>query len=337
MGEVHMGDITASPIFEVVLGLVVVWLLLSSITAGIVETIAAALGFRAKHLWQFLDMALGSETRPPPPNAAGAALRLAQAPVPAPAANGCPADSTMVRFREVLGLTDPKTTKRVRSIDPDAASTAIVAAQGAGDFADTQVGKLVENLPEDVRSNGAELRRWIESWFDGLGRTMQASYRRRIRWWAAGVALVVVLLSGVDSVNLGDRLYDDPVQRSLVVAEAERLTSTTTTAEGDEGGGATGITCEVAEQAPPATAGEDFGADLRSRLECVRQVGASLEGLRVSVWQAGWDSAWDDPERLVLGLLLTWGAVLFGAPFWFSVLKRMMTFRGARSGTADRA
>ena len=255
-------------------------------------------------------------------------------------------------FLSHLPGADEKATKRLRSIDPSVAATTLIAASTEPDFGRSQIGKLVAALPQEVKADADQLRTWLEKWFDGLTTSMRATYRRRIRWWVGLFGLVVVFVTGIDSIRLADRLWDDPVQRSLLTAEAERLTAppatvdetTSTTGDGtaptttvDAAAATTSTTfgCKVGGQATTSSTATppDFGQDLKARLDCVREVAGTLDGLRVSAWQDGWNKAWRRPWHLVAGLLVTWAAVLFGAPFWFSALKRLMSLRPASSAT----
>ena len=97
--------------------------------------------------------------------------------------------------------------KRIRNVETAAASQALVALHEAHDLAGTQVGRLVDALPDSVKESPLELRGWLERWFDGQMTALSGSYRRRIRWWAAAVAAVVVLVVGVDSLGFAERVY----------------------------------------------------------------------------------------------------------------------------------
>ena len=67
-----MGQITSSPVFEMVIGMVLVWFLLASAASGVYELIAAVLRLRSKHLWNAVRRLLETAT-PDNPKAIGAA------------------------------------------------------------------------------------------------------------------------------------------------------------------------------------------------------------------------------------------------------------------------
>jgi hypothetical protein len=323
-----------SPLGETVIGLVVIWFLVASLASGIVELIASALGFRAKHLWRVLGRALDTTQSELGPAVVEAAHLSTKPPNPS---------VLLAKFLTLVPSGGANATKRIRNIDPRVAATALVGVVNEPEFDDTQLGKLVAGLPSDVRQAPDKLREWIEHWFDGLAQSMQAGYRRRIRWWAGLVAVFVVGVGGIDSLGLASRLYHDPIERALLVTEAERVVAppeSTTTVVGQQPPASTPTTIAC----PPPAAGEgsttktesttttDYVTGLGDRLRCVQDAASAVRVLRVSVWQ-DWHShrpttfvAW---VRLIAGLLASWAAVLFGATFWFSVLKRLMGLRSA--------
>ncbi len=290
-----MAGLGSSPLLETAIALVALWFATATLCSGIVEVIAAMLGFRAKHLWH------GVTTLLTPPAAGGPALAVKEAGQLSRSPGQPDPASALGKFIELLPGVTTDSMKRIRHVEAAAASQALVALHEAHDLAGTQVGRLVEALPDSVRERPTELRGWLERWFDGQMTALSGSYRRRIRWWAAAVAAVVVLVVGVDSISFAERVYQSPTERAVVVAQAQQAV-----AAGD------------------ASEGSCIQNDLSARLECARNAGDSVAGFKVSMWQL------PRKPRLafsLLGILVSWGAVAAGAPFWFSILKRMMTLR----------
>lgn len=295
--------ILGSPLVETVIGLFVVWFLAASLCSGVVELIGSAFGFRANHLWGHLSRLLRASGSTP--DAAGVeAARLATAPV---VSGGDP----LAAFVDALPGVDAESVKRVRQIDSRLAAQALVVARGAAGFDDSPLGQVVNALPASVRDDEERLQKWFEEWFDDRMSLVRAGYRRKIRWWAAFVGIFVVLFTGLDSLGLAERLYAQPAQRTLLQAEAARLVDS--------------LPCASTPSSGPTTTSSTPA--FRERLACARETAGRLSQFEISYWQVarpttGWSWA-----RTVVGTLLSWAAVLAGAPFWYALLKRVMTLQ----------
>lgn len=302
-----MGVLDA-PLVEVVIGLVVVWFTAAVAASGLVELVSALLGFRAKHLWRVLGRALSPPAGAAQPAAATEAFGLARV-KPRRLAEDNPAVGGFVT--NLPGVT-PADMKRVKLIEPENAAAALAAIRDQAGFAATQLGELYGNLPPEVQGQADEAKRWFQEWFDGYMVRASAVFRQSMRWWAVPASALVVGVCGIDSIALAEALFEDPTQRALVVAEAEQAV-----ADGDTG-------CTPADQGDGEGGDGDPAAALEERLDCVRDVGDDIEGLQISVWQAGGD---DLDGWAVPGFLISVAAVSAGAPFWFSILKQAMALR----------
>ena len=292
-----MAGSTLSPILETAIGVVLVWFVVASLCAGIVELIGSVFGFRAKHLWRGLKRALGDDAK-------GEGVALAEA-ARLTRKVTTPTAGVIEDFVEHLPGVTADSLKRVPYVGAPAAALALVAARRAGPstFDATQLGALVRGLPVTVTNDVDKLREWFERWFDSEMESLRISYRKNVRWWAALVALFVVGGLALDSVGLATRLYRQPTERTLLQAQAEHLFGT------DVAGA----------QAPDPPCQE---GSFETRLECVRMAAADIDVLHVSVWQLPEKRRWTWP--VIGGMLVTFAAMAAGAPFWFDVLRRLM-------------
>jgi hypothetical protein len=309
-----MGGITGSPLFETAIGLVLVWFVTATLCSGIVELIATALGFRARHLWQGLGALLGSEEPEPEPAAARAA-RLA--------VGGEPTGEPLTRVIEVIPGVTPTTALKTRRVDAAALADALIVvdedADGDDPFHRTQIGQYLARLPDTVRDDVERKRVWLERWIEGFLGGLSSAYRSRIRWWTAVVAVPVVMMLGLDAVGLSHRLYDDSATRDLVVAEAAQTV---------DGRG-------VCAEEPGAGEGDDASTtttpteELEANLSCAKEAARVLSSFRISRWQSDdvWPDGYGELLLMLLGFAASVGAVAAGASFWFDVLKRMMGLR----------
>ena len=295
---------SAPPLLEVAIGLVFIWLVASALSAGIVEVVASALGFRAKHLWRELGKLLEDHGAAARDTAVIEAARLAQTlPPPPPALDA---------FIRVPGVT-ADSAKRVRHVDTAVAADALTAVATQSQFASTELGRLTTSLPPSVTGDPVKLRTWLSRWLDGRMDDVSRMYRSNVRWWAAVAALLVVGMAGLDSIGLAQALLDEPLERAVITAEAVRAV-------------------EVGDQTAIERCDKD---DLRTRVTCLREEATGLGALDLSVWQRPSPRTWGGWGLLVLGFLLSWAAVTAGAPFWFSVLKRLMGVRSLPTKTPE--
>ena len=295
-----LGD--ASPLIETAIGLVFLWFLAATLCSGVVELVSSMFSFRASSLWRTLDQALGKPAKAPNVAAVSAA-KMARKVEPAPG-------STLAKFVEhVPGVTAGET-KRVKEIDPKVAADALVATreENTNEFADTQLGKLVADLPPSVRDDADELRKWFERWFDGAMSTLSATFRRNIRWWTVVASVLIVGILGLESIGFAQRLYDQPAQQAVITAQAEAA----------------------------VTAGEDAknckDTSTKGRFNCAKDTVDELSGLKVSVWEIPADQR-PAVLRIILGFLVTVAAIAFGAPFWFDVMRRLSGLRKVSTTT----
>jgi hypothetical protein len=133
-----------------------------------------------------------------------------------------------------------------------------------------------------------DARKLVEGWFDDSMRNISQLYRQHARRIAIVVALVVTLVTGADSVEIANSLWQEPSIRATVAAKIDR--SIQVEAEGD----VEALLIELEELSIPILWDPDS----------IPQDTAA--------W--GWK---------VLGLTITWAAISQGSSFWYQILKRI--------------
>ena len=149
-----------------------------------------------------------------------------------------------------------------------------------------------------------------------------AWYRQKTQLVIGGLSVVVVLSMNVDTLQLVNQLATDPKVRETQAEQGSQLAR-------QPGLGAADATLPAASQ--PA---------LQAAVETVQQRSASLNasGLKLGWTERAWRSTWQNPlsaiEKLV-GLLLSAFAVSMGAPFWFDLLKNLVSIRSVGKNLAE--
>lgn len=168
-------------------------------------------------------------------------------------------------------------------------------------------------------------RRGVEDWFDGEMERLTLLYRRYVRWVIAALGLVVTLVFGLDSLEYGKTLLQDNAYRSEVTAFAQS--------------GPQALE-PLRERCAPAQDTYACVTDVLSTPAFVKifthaPVSVSMDaGGPAWEWHAGdWWRRLSTPGHWP-GLLLTLVAVLFGAPFWWDILRRVSGMRSRSQGSS---
>ncbi|MGC5011194.1 hypothetical protein ACLQ2R_10560 [Streptosporangium sp. DT93] len=182
---------------------------------------------------------------------------------------------------------------------------------------------------ESAQRDTQKFRTGVEHWFDGEMQRLSTLYARYVRWVVLALGLVLTLLFSMDALEYGKTLLRDNAYRAGVAAIA--------------GGGGDGYAA-LKERCAGAEPG------LAEPYRCVTESLSSpalvkiFDHAIVSVAIPPEDSAdpsftWNGAawwDRLITpghwpGYLLTVVALLFGASFWWDVLRRLTGVRGNRS------
>jgi hypothetical protein len=182
-------------------------------------------------------------------------------------------------------------------------------------------------------------RTGVEDWFDGEMQRLSRFYRRNVRWVIAVLSALIALFIGLDTLEYGRALISDQAFRTQVVAVASgnpdklsNLQATCGTLEnqkGDQQPQPDAYRCISEVLADPAFA-QLLGDSL------VR-VDLSVQGSPRFRWNGrDWFERTRSPGHW-LGLLLTVVAMLFGAPFWWDILRRLTGVRSSASIASTRS
>ncbi|GLW10596.1 hypothetical protein Misp01_57240 [Microtetraspora sp. NBRC 13810] len=346
---------------DLAIGLVLAFLMLSLLVSGINEGIVRLLSIRSKFLWAYLRDTLdggpeegrswipsriadvfarlpfAADPRPlhDPEPAPAVVTPMPEAPVAegrAPVAAAV--DLTRRLYDRLREIDHPKGNRTsIATIPPTRFGVAVMEMVSAEDGGVEGFLRKLEELRSPLsghlggvwRSAAGDLeafRKGTEVWFDGEMQRLTMLYRRYVRWAVAALGLVVVLVFGMDSLEYAKTLLRDNGYRAGVAAIA---------GGGDDGLAALRDRCtaggETAE--PYACVTESFSSPALTRIFDHSLVSMRMpeQGDPVLSWNAG---AWWD-RLLTLGhwpgFLLSYVAVLFGAPFWWDLLRRLTGLR----------
>ncbi|KAB8192680.1 hypothetical protein FH608_024665 [Nonomuraea phyllanthi] len=338
---------------DLALGLTVSFLLLSLLVSGLNEAVVRLLSIRSKFLWAYLrDTMDGSDAQgrswlPANPGEVFAALPFTRDPrpqhsdQPSPAQPGelpereDKAEDAMVKllYQRVQEIDHPKSGRTsIANIPPGRFAVALMElAASEPDGVEGFLGKLrsmgsplyghLKGVWETAQRDLDRFRQGVETWFDGEMQRLSMLYKRYVKWVVAVLGLLVTLVFTMDGLEYAKTLLRDNALRASVTAVAgagpgayEELKARC--------GGDDPVRCVTETLSQPA---------LVTMVDhALVSVSFPAEGDPVVRWNGG---AWWDrittPSHWP-GFLLTYVALLFGAPFWWDVLRRVTGLRSRR-------
>jgi hypothetical protein len=314
-----------STVLDVAIGLIFTFLAFSLAVSAIVEAIASFFKLRSSNLLQgvqdllndpdFKGLALNLYNHAlinPREPGTGVAAALPSAGAPAPRPTQQPA-------------TDIKAVKmgsqRPAYIDPKQFAAAMVdilkladrdvngakkTLQGMKDeiakIDNPQLRQLLNGIVDRTDGDLQKVQTELAGWFDNAMDRVGGAYKRKIQFWGFIIALVMAGLLNVSAINIGQALWVRPM---------------------------------VAKAISPKI-------DITDKNAAVLQMQA-LENLGVPIGWSGDDHKTSGSDlgnlslfNLIAGWLITAIATLFGAPFWFDSLQRIVRLKGAGPSPAEK-
>jgi hypothetical protein len=140
-------------------------------------------------------------------------------------------------------------------------------------------------------------RQGAEKWYDDAMDRVSGWYKRHIQLVLWIIAIVVVVVLNVDTVQIATTLWKDPTTRAAVVARAD----------------------QAVKQHPTSV----------NVSQAVNTIGLPLGWkLKLGKGQQDIPNQWRLILSKLVGLLLTAAALSLGAPFWFDLLSKFVRVRG---------
>ncbi|WP_344889056.1 hypothetical protein [Nonomuraea antimicrobica] len=336
---------------DLALGLVVAFLLLSLLVSGLNEAFVRVLAIRSKFLWAYLrDTLDGADEK-------GSWLpakiidvfkslpfvrdpRPAHSDLPSPAKPGKlpetkTGDSMMnllyERVREIDHGKRGRTS--IATLPPARFSVAVMemaAAQGDGGIEhflrrlqqiDSPLHGPLKGVWESAQGDLDRFRQGVETWFDGEMQRLSLLYKRYVKWVVAVLGVVVTLLFSMDGLEYAKTLLRDNAFRASVTAVA---------GSGADAYEELKTRCTGGDPMPCVT-------ETLSRPALVKMMDGALVSITIPAqgdpsvhWNGGawWDRI-STPSHWP-GFLLTYVALLFGAPFWWDVFRRVTGIKPRR-------
>ncbi len=285
---------------DVAIGIILVYFVLAVVCSALNETIAGAMGWRAKYLRVGVANLLEPE-RLQRGEELAAQLYLH------PVINGLIRPLSRRGKRRYPSYL-PARAFATALLDFDATGAERKAEDAIAAIPSPQLQTALTTLLRDAGGDATRFRRSVEKWYDDAMERVSGWYRRRVQLVLWVLAVLVVAVLNVDTIRMADQLWKDKTVRESVVATAQNV--------------------PASQQTPDLTrVAKDVG-DLK---QLKLPIGWSVE----SRPSGGRDWIVRIALKLV-GLVLTAAALTLGAPFWFDLLGKVARVRsvGARPAKA---
>ncbi|SDJ15089.1 hypothetical protein [Nonomuraea jiangxiensis] len=336
---------------DLALGLVVSFLLLSLLVSGLNEAFVRLLSIRSKFLWAYLrDTMDGADEK------SGSWLpakvldvfrvlpflrdpRPRHSDRPAPTEPGKVPESTtgdsMIKllYQRVQEIDHAKRGRTsISNIPPARFAVAVMELASAenGDVEeflrklqqiDSPLYGHLKGVWETAQHDLDRFRQGVETWFDGEMQRLSSLYRRYVKWVVAVLGVVVTLLFTMDGLEYAKTLLRDNAFRASVTAVAEA---------GPDAYEELKARCTGGDPVPCVTETLSQPALVTMLDQALVSVSIPAQGDPTVHWNGGlW---WDRINTLSHwpGFLLTYVALLFGAPFWWDVFRRITGIKPRR-------
>lgn len=298
-------------IIQVAIGMIFVWVILAVITSQIQDWIASIFTWRAGFLEASITQMLGKDSNLTDeiykhPLIQGLYTNNGKR---KPA--GIPEDKfALVLFEHVMnsGINADEVKNTAVEVKNDferlkkgieTLKTSDNSNEGLKNFAKSLDTLLigVEEKADDATHAITEARTRVEGWFNNSMDRLGGAYKRRMQIVAIVTGIIVAVALNVDSAAIVKSLWTDPVVRQAVVAQANQT------------------------QALPSTSGQtpsvqDIAKNVSSLSELSLPIGWSKDNLPKDA--GGWGAK-------VVGLLISGMAAAQGAPYWFDLMRKLLT------------
>jgi hypothetical protein len=285
-----------SQVLEVVIGLTLIYLVLSIGCSGIKEVIAALFSLRAKTLEKGICNMLKNG-----PNDYTAQL-FAHPLIQATAPEGQKPSYISARMfaAALFDVVAPANAAQPRTIESLRANVSQIP--------DAKLRATLLNMIDSANGDIDAARLKVEHWFDDTMARVTGWYKRMAQKIIFAVGLILCGAVNADTLMVVKELWSDQALRSAMVAQAGQKTQSTNAAE--------------------LTTQED---SLQQVAEEIRDVNAPPIG-----WSRNspnskdirlWPNTVGGQALKILGILLSSFAIVMGAPFWFDMLNNVINLR----------
>lgn len=332
-----------SGIIDFAIGIVFTFLAISLAAGAATEALSSALKIRSKRLLKGIKDLLNTDVL---------VAELYKHALINPRANGStsstkerapayiPSEQFAAAFVEIIkGLPDPQTEVTAPAAPPGPAPAAVAAPDPTtveqhkiqdwkakvdqrvgptpteGNATNLQIRNMLHGMIDRAKGNEEEFRKQLAAWFDNSMDRVSGAYKRWAQLCTFILAFLIAAVLNVSTIDVARSIWRQPVDLTQITAVYDpSKTPDATKADLKQ-------TLDMLERLP-------VGWPIKYSAE---QKKTDVPDLYTFVFGAQWD--WE----YFAGWIITAFATLFGAPFWFDALQRVVRLKGAGPSPAEKA
>ncbi len=284
-----------SQVLEVVIGLTLIYLVLSIGCSGIKEVIASIFSLRANTLADGIRSMLKNG-----PNDYTAKV-FAHPLIAGTAPEGQRPSYISARMfsaalLDIIAPADPHRPRTMQSL-----------RSGVSQIPDAKLRATLLNIVDSAGGDVEAARLKVEHWFDDTMARVSGWYKRQAQKIIFAAGLILCAAVNADTLMIVKELWSDQALRSAVVAQAEKKVQSGAPADSaSQTGSLQQVAGEIREANTPP-------------------IGWSRDANDIRAWPNGLGAQ----ALKVLGILLSSFAIVMGAPFWFDMLNNIINLRSS--------
>jgi hypothetical protein len=174
-----------------------------------------------------------------------------------------------------------------------------------------------------VEEKISEYRKNTETWFnDVMGQTSNW-YKIRAQWLAFWIGLGLAIFLNIDTIQIAQKLWQEPTARAVLVAQAQAEAQKDAPSESISFEHAKDLNIPIGWTTTPIEMNRNCGIiDIYNYQFVIRSAGKCLAVTSLPAFNNGWGII-----VKLFGYLLSAAAAAQGAPFWFDILRKMVSAR----------
>lgn len=328
-----------TPIIDVAIGLIFVYLLLGLIATGVQELITSLYSVRGRLLRQAIADLIGG---------------------------GSQSDSLFTSVFHHPFIASTAATKLPSYLPSRTFALAVVDTLSSGGQAPvfSQIERSLASLPagpardslailvKNAAGDLDALKLSIATWFDDAMDRVSGVYKRWSQYFAIGLGLFLAISLNVDSINLANRLWHDQALRNSVLTQAvaydnahQQLTTQQQLPKSDEEklkaareslqtnfNALDSLMLPIGWQDVGKCPKPKAGTKLDHDDPCIKAANQTPGTFRFWIWTVHvyfWHLGGSGLLLVAMGWVITGIATAMGAPFWFDMMRNLINLRGA--------
>ena len=294
-----------SPIIDVAIGLIFVYVVLSLLASSIQEWIASLLGLRSRNLYRGVRRLLG----------AGMANEVYEHPMIRRLAkkDRHPVlDDEVVKgkrwlkakwhrlFPKAPSYIDSRTLGTVLMVLVNQKEGGPRGRDRDGDVDGSDIRRILEAIRQRTPNiSESQTVNELAEWFDEGMKRVSGWYKRQAKLWIFGIATVITVVANASTIHIAEKLWIDDALRSVVAGEATALVQD-------------GVSADSVQA----------------------HLSSTLQTLPIW-WNDGSPDGGAEWTKSVVGWFITIAAISLGAPFWFDLLGKVAHLKGSGGQIRD--